>query len=478
MMRKPLQFKDLSVFYPNKNCFSHFSAFVSHGSRIAIIGRNGCGKSTLLKMINNELTPTAGEIIIPDEISIGYVPQMIEDLAHLSGAKRFITHLLQALRKNPDVLLLDEPTNHLDVSHRKSLIRMLQDYSGTLMIATHDIHLINSVTEIIWHINENAIHIFSGNYDNYMRERESERCSLGQEREQLNRKKVKMHGSLMKEQKRAKQSKIQGQNSIKNRKWPTIVSKSKASKACKTADKNRAKISQQKEKINLKLSNLKYQEIIVPTFMITGRNEGNKILISIREGQLGYDENDAILRKINLDIRSCERIAILGENASGKSSLIRGIMNDALVIRNGQWSTIERKDIGYLDQHYNDLDPEMNPFEEIKKTRLNWTSIEIRNYLSDFLFRKNEEVFLQTKYLSQGEKCKLSLAKLACQIPKLIILDEITNNLDLETKTHIVEVLRHFPAAMVIVSHDAHFLSEIGIEKRYEIKEGILFEHI
>lgn len=478
MMYKPLQFKDLSLFYPNKSCFSNFYAFVPYGSRIAIIGRNGCGKSSLLKIINKELKASAGEIIISHEISMAYVPQIIEDLNHLSGAERFNAQLSRALRTDPDLLLLDEPTNHLDNFQRKSLIKMLKDYRGTLMIATHDIHLINSVAECLWHINEDSINIFSGSYGNYMREREKERHTLEQEIEHLNRKKTKMHESLMKEQKRAKQSKIQGQNSIERRKWPTIVSKSKANRASKTEGSNRLKIAQQKEKLNSKLSNLQPQEIIVPKFSIIGREQGNRILISIRDGRLGYHDKDPILRRINLDIRSCERIAILGENASGKSTLIKGMMNDSLIMKEGEWSTIKREDIGYLDQHYSDLDAELNPFEQIEKVSQNRTLVEIRNYLSDFLFRKHEEVFLETKYLSGGEKCRLSLAKLACQFPKLIILDEITNNIDLETKNHVIEVFKNFPAALLVVSHDDHFLNEIGIEKRYQIKKGTLYEHI
>src|SRR4029079_4731890 len=121
-------------------------------------------------------------------------------------------------------------------------------------------------------------------------------------------------------------------------------------------------------------SNLQMQEIIVPRFSIIGRKEGDKVLISIREGQLGYCDNNAILRKINLDIRSYEKIAILGENASGKSTLIRGMMNDMFVIKKGQWVTIAKKDIGYLDQHYSDLEDEMNSFEEIERICPNWSS--------------------------------------------------------------------------------------------------------
>jgi ATPase subunit of ABC transporter with duplicated ATPase domains len=103
-----------------------------------------------------------------------------------------------------------------------------------------------------------------------------------------------------------------------------------------------------------------------------------------------------------------------------------------------------------------------------------WTHAEVRCHLNDFLFRKNEEVNAVVEQLSGGEKVRLCLAQIAAQTPKLLLLDEITNNLDLETKGHVIEVLRDYPGAMIVISHEDDFLKEIGIKDYYEVVEGTL----
>jgi ATPase subunit of ABC transporter with duplicated ATPase domains len=145
-------------------------------------------------------------------------------------------------------------------------------------------------------------------------------------------------------------------------------------------------------------------------------------------------------------------------------------MGDESVVKFGEWAAPNPKDIGYLDQHYKNLDREKSAVEIISEVSPSWSHAEVRKHLNDFLFRKNEEANALVKNLSGGEKARLSLAKIAANPPKLLILDEITNNVDLETRDHIVEVLRDYPAAMVIVSHDELFLYEIGVEK-WHIKQ-------
>jgi ATPase subunit of ABC transporter with duplicated ATPase domains len=122
-----------------------------------------------------------------------------------------------------------------------------------------------------------------------------------------------------------------------------------------------------------------------------------------------------------------------------------------------------------LDQHYGTLSPEKTVLETIAELVPTWTHIEVRRHLNDFLFRKNEEVNSLVAQLSGGEKARLSLAQIAAKTPKLLILDEITNNLDLETKEHVAQVLRAYPGAMIIISHDADFLEGIGISEVVDV---------
>lgn len=239
MRHKPIQFKNLSLSFPHKTCFEDFNADILHSSRIAIIGRNGCGKSSLLKILQNTLEASNGVIKIPDDLRISYVPQVIDDFASCSGGERLNKVLTQALSTDPNVLLLDEPTNHLDQSNRRSLMRLLRSYTGTLIIVSHDVELLRHCVDTLWHIDNGKIHIFTGCYDNYLREINTQRASIEQELAKLARQKKDMHHSLMKEQSRAAKSRAKGEKSIAQRKWPTIVSNAKAQRSEETSGRKK-----------------------------------------------------------------------------------------------------------------------------------------------------------------------------------------------------------------------------------------------
>ncbi len=169
MIHTPIQIKNLNFIANNKTCFEDFNAHINYGDRIAIIGRNGSGKSSLLKILQGTLLPTYGNILIPNNIILSYIPQTIENFDSFSGGQRFNKSLTKALSNNPNVLLLDEPTNHLDSNNRKSLIRKLNSYCGTLIIVSHDVELLTSTIDILWHIDQSQIYLFKGNYDDYRR---------------------------------------------------------------------------------------------------------------------------------------------------------------------------------------------------------------------------------------------------------------------------------------------------------------------
>lgn len=474
MMHRALFLKNISLSFSNKNCFEDFSSVILPGSRIAIIGSNGSGKSSLLNILCGNLSPSDGDLTIPDDVCIGYVEQIIHDFNGLSGGQRFNKRLSEALAKLPDLLLLDEPTNHLDKDNRKSLMKMLRRYHGTLIVVSHDTELLRKCIDTLWHIDNNRIHEFTGSYDDYMRGMKEKRASIEKELASLKRDKKETHNALMKEQKRASASKAKGKKNIEHRKWPTIVRKSKAIRAEQTTGKKTSSIYMKKQQLTNQLSDLRLPEIILPKFSLMPGSISSGNLISISGADLGYTTDKIILNNISLALGGKDRISIGGNNASGKSTLLKAILGIDEIFKTGDWHLPHVDHIGYLDQNYSNLQPDLSVMQHIQNIRPDWSKNESRRHLNDFLFRKNEEVMQISSKLSGGEKTRLSLGMIAAKTPRLLILDEITNNIDLETKEHVIQVLNEYPGAMIIVSHEEHFLELIDIDQAYTIVDGKL----
>ncbi|HVV68602.1 MAG TPA: ATP-binding cassette domain-containing protein [Gammaproteobacteria bacterium] len=474
MMHKPIRIQQLSLTFPHKTCFEDFSTEIHHGNRIAIIGRNGSGKSSLLNLLCGTIAATSGQIIIPEDVSIGYIAQVIKDFSIQSGGERVNSALTEALSLNPNILLLDEPTNHLDQRNRRNILRWLAHFSGTLLIVSHDVELLRQSVNSFWHIDQGQIQIFTGNFDDYQQARNMQRLKLETSLHALKRQQKALHHSLMQEQQRAAGSKTKGAKSIEQRKWPTIVSRAKAGRSQETSGRKKAAIFDKKQTLLAELAELNLPEIIIPKFQITTTPQNQQIL-SISQGAIGYSADTMLLQDIYLSITANSRVALLGDNGSGKSTLLKAIMGATFVRRSGEWSLPKLNAIGYLDQHYQTLSTTDTVLTSISGLMTNHSHIEIRRHLADFLFRSKEEVNAPISQLSGGEKARLSLAHIAAQTPELLLLDEVTNNLDLETRQHMIEVLKHYPGALIVIAHDMDFLDAIAIEDYYEIGEGRIY---
>jgi ATPase subunit of ABC transporter with duplicated ATPase domains len=467
-MHKPIFLNHIYLYFPNKICFEDFSVQIQSGDHIAIIGNNGSGKSTLLKIIKGDIEPSSGDVINSKNIVFGYVPQLILEYDDLSGGEKFNKALSSAFSQQPDILLLDEPTNHLDLKNRNSLIKMLNFYKGTLIIVSHDVELLRNSIDTLWHIDNGQIKIFNGKYDDYRNEILQQRNSIQNELASLAKEKKETHKTLMKEQERAKKSKQRGERLVEQKRWLPAVGDLKVNYATRTAGKKSSSITSRREILNECLSNLRLPEIIKPTFSLTAKEVGSKIIVSISDGQTRYG-NKIILSEITLSVSEGEHLAIVGDNGSGKTTLMKAILNDHQVIKTGIWDLPDNSDIGYLDQHYSSLDSSKTVLETLTDIAPNKTHAELRDLLNSFLFKKNEEVNKSVSVLSGGERARLALAKIAIQTPRLLLIDEITNNIDLETKHHIIQVLREYPGTMIIISHDSAFLEEINITHYYPL---------
>jgi ATPase subunit of ABC transporter with duplicated ATPase domains len=466
-MSNILRVCDLTVSFPHKTCFDGFSSIVYPGDRIAIIGRNGSGKSSLLRLIRN----------VAGAMNAAYIPQIITDYDSCSGGERFNRALSAALSEGPDLLLLDEPTNHLDTTNKRGLIRKLQSFFGMLIVVTHDPEVLRSCVDILWHIDDGKVTVFNGKYDDYMREKQTKYNSLMKQRDALARQKADAHDHLMARQERTAKSKAAGRKKVENKRWMKSVGDLKGMKAEVAQGKQLSQIDKKKQDIAEQMQQLRLPEVIVPKFNLPAQKAASGAVLAIRDGAVGYGDK-VIVRNISLSLQAGQRLAITGRNGSGKTTLLKAILHncggdavptDSDVSITGDWFVT--KDIGFLDQHYQTLDLNKSALEIIADAAPQWDVADRRRHLNDFLFRKNEEVNTLVKNLSGGERARLSLAQIAANPPKLLILDEITNNLDIETRGHVAQVLRDFPGAMLIVSHDADFLREIRIEEYYEVAD-------
>lgn len=241
----------------------------------------------------------------------------------------------------------------------------------------------------------------------------------------------------------------------------------------KTWGKKQVALYDKKQELTRALSELRLPKVIVPTFSLQAGNLGSKNVLSISNGSVGYT-NVPLIENMSLSLAARDRVAIMGDNGSGKSTLIKAILADQSVITTGHWQRPKADDVGYLDQHYTTLSPERTVADTIADVAPDWSYAQIRRHLNDFLFSKNHEVTADVKQLSGGEKARLSLAQIAAKTPKLLILDEVTNNLDRQSRDHVTQVLKAYPGAMIVISHDVDFLKEIGMTDWYRIQDGLM----
>ena len=297
----PLQFNNVSLSFREKTCFENFNASVNYGSRIALIGRNGSGKSTLLKMLQGSFEPTSGTVQVPNNIVVGYVPQVIESFESLSGGERLIQAVEAALRLDPHLLLLDEPTNHLDRHHREYLMRLLAGYGGTLFVASHDPEFLCNCVDTLWHLHDEKMTFFSGSYNDYLRELKTERRLLEEQLSKLDRERKATHHSLMKEQERASKRKAQGEKKYAG---DTIALRAAQGKGEMTHNKNKKAIRVTRDDLLVQLSALYLPEIIVPKFSLTSGGIEDRMIVSISDGSIGYAEEKLFLSNIYLSLLS------------------------------------------------------------------------------------------------------------------------------------------------------------------------------
>ncbi|MBY0281890.1 MAG: ATP-binding cassette domain-containing protein [Alphaproteobacteria bacterium] len=386
-------------------------------------------------------------------------------VSNLSGGQRMQLNLVRLLSTKPDILLLDEPTNHLDQINRRILMDFLMNWKGATLVVSHDVDLLNQFAATIWSFEEDKIVAFKGNYESYQIYKRQENQKILHKLEDLKNHKKKITNSIQDENHRAAQSRKanEGEND-RNLKGAMKL------KGSATIGKNTKNLNQQKDIILKELSNIRLLEGLKPRFTVINQSK-HSLAISITEGKAGYG-SEWILKDLNIQIYQGERIAIRGPNGCGKSTLFKAILQRSEVRIEGSWFLPQRHLLGYLDQHYSTLCPQETVMQSIQKIKPTWNDPEVRKHLNDFLFRKNEEISVRTSCLSGGEKARLCLAQIAALSPSVLLLDEITNNLDFEAREHLIQVLNAYKGTLIAISHDDIFLNKINIPRHISLSLG------
>lgn len=527
---------NISYIHPDlEPLFSNITFSVEDGEKIALIGKNGSGKSTLLKIVAGLIWPTDGEIntattpyyipqhfgqyedytiaqalgvaeklnalhkILSGEIESRHydllndewdIEERIEyaldywklsqfkadhKFSSMSGGEKTRTFLAGIHIHKPEIILMDEPTNHLDFTGRELLYNYIEESRDTMILVSHDRTLLNLLDTTI-ELDRKGVTRYGGNYDLYKEIKDSYTESLinkieDKQKELRVAKKVAREAIERKEKQDARGKKKQIKGGVPRIMMNTIRNRAESSNA-KLKNTHGDKLSD----ISQELSKLRKEVPDASKIKISFENSllhKGKTLIKAEEVNFHYgDSGDLWEEALSFRIESGERIAIKGDNGSGKSTLIKILLHE-LEPTSGE---IFRADFTHLyaDQQYSIIDNSLTLLEQVEKHNNSGAKEhEIRTLLNRFLFSK-ERWDIKCGKLSGGEKMRLIFCTLAVSTntPDVIILDEPTNNLDIESLEIITSALQEYEGTLIVVSHDKYFLNEIGVEKELEFGAG------
>lgn len=488
-----------------KILFSNISFSVPFG-KVGLVGPNGVGKSSLAQILAGDRPPTSGELQIhgkviyfaqhrerPQQTVAEFLAPLWESpvvssslwqdlildlpfeqqLINLSGGEWTRVRLLEALAQESSLLILDEPTNNLDSIGRATIVNVVQKYQGSLMVISHDRDLLNEVSEI-WELSNQGLGIYGGNYNHYLDLQKAER-KLHEEkittaRREIKKAELQAKEKLLNQEKRMRR----GAKHAEKGGLPKILLGARKRNAEETRGKISRFVDAKSLQVKKDFDHLLNQKKVDLDFALPLDNtrvpEGKRVFEAL-EVNLIYPHQEALWEhNISLTMIGPKRWALVGANGSGKSSFIKGLLNqtDANFTVNGEFKRTDLA-VAYLDQSYEVLDPAISVLENVLRSTTR-SPIELRNLLARLQFT-GDKVHQEIRSLSGGEKLKAALAKilLATPAPQFLILDEPTNNLDLESLTVLENALNEFQGALLIVSHDQQFLNNIRITDFIEL---------
>lgn len=490
-----LSLQQITLSRGNKILLENASVMLYEKQKVGLIGHNGCGKSTLFELLLGIIQPDAGEFQLNPQLRISHLAQHLPDseqaaidfvlggdekhmdLLHrlaqaeieknsieiaachdalnlsggyskkaeaatimaglgftaeqqqesvnsFSGGWRMRLNLARCLMKPADLLLLDEPTNHLDMEAIFWLERYLKQSPATIVLISHDREFLDAFVTHILHVHQKKLTLYSGDYSTY---------------EKTHAQQLALQQAMHEKQ----QNKINHMMSFVNR------FKAKATKA---------KQAQGRLKAIARLEVIAAAQVDSPfSFEFFPCQRASSPLLQCNEVDAGYTSEAVILKKINLTLNPGDRIALLGPNGQGKSTLIKTLTQDLPSIHGSLHCSAHLR-VGYYAQHQlEQLDCNLSPVATIQRISPEAREQTIRDFLGGFNF--NGDMAMEPiHYFSGGEKARLALAQLVWQKPNLLLLDEPTNHLDLGMRAAIEIALQSYEGAIILISHDRHLL--------------------
>ena len=497
--------------------FDNINIQVDEKDRIALVGRNGAGKSTLLKILVGEEAPTSGEINQKRDLSLSYLAQdsrfesentIFDEMLHvfddvrsmenrlrrmemqmaevtgdafdqlmsdydrlseefrvkggftyeadikavlngfkfdesmwqmkiseLSGGQNTRLALAKMLLEKPELLVLDEPTNHLDIETIAWLENYLVNYQGALIIVSHDRYFLDKVATITLDLNPHSLDRYVGNYSTFM-DLKAEKLALEAKNYEKQAKEIaKLEGFVQR----------------------NIVRASTTKRA-----QARRKQLEKMERLDKPSAGQKSTHMTFHADKVSGN-----VVLTVTDTAIGYD-NHILSEPINIDVKKCDAIAIVGPNGIGKSTLIKSIVGQVPFIK-GTATYGANVEVGYYDQTQSNLTRTNTVLDELWNDFSTTPEVDIRNRLGAFLF-SGDDVKKSVAMLSGGERARLLLAKLSMQNDNFLILDEPTNHLDIDSKEVLEDALIDFDGTLLFVSHDRYFINRVAT-KVLEISE-------
>ena len=474
--RNLVNLKDVAKGYAARTVLSDVTLGLAEGDRVGVVGRNGDGKSTLMALIGGSEEPDAGAVTRSGGVSIGVLgqgdaldpsatvraelvegradhewradarfrtvldgllggvgidrfPQGLDTvIAPLSGGERRRIALAKALIDNPDLLLLDEPTNHLDVEGVDWLAQHLAARRGTLLVVTHDRWFLDAVCTRTWEVHDGGVDQYEGGYAAYVlarAERDRQAAAREERRQQLMRKELA---------------------------WLRRGPPARTSKPKFRIEAANALIADEPEARD-------GAELL----RFSARRLGNKVL-EAEDITLRYGDAPPLLRHLTWRLGPGDRVALVGVNGSGKTSLIR-ILAGTQEPTSGAVDRGQTVRLAYLSQEVAEIPGDQNVLESVAsvrgRTRLaDGVEITSGQMAERFGFR-GERARTLVRDLSGGERRRLQLMRLLMDEPNVLVLDEPTNDLDIDTLTALEDLLDGWPGTLVVVSHDRYFVERV-----------------